>query len=164
MWLVPCEAATSEIAALKMTLWIGTFTAMHIWVSDQGSHFKIRVMELLATEHRINYPFTVAYSRWVNGTVENANRQIRAACTALLTDLKLAPQDWHTLIPLIASILDEAPLRRLGKRKAAECRTPLEVMTEIQPRRNTLTSGIPSTSVMRIDRIHAKKLVSIDKL
>ena len=88
VWLKPCSSANSETAAHEISRWIRTFTAMFYWVSDQGSHFKNQVMEHLAKDHNIHHNFTVAYSPWVNGTVENINRHIRAACTALMTELK----------------------------------------------------------------------------
>lgn len=56
---------------------------METWISDQASRFKNRVMEVLAEEHHIKHNFTVVYSPWINGTVENCMRHIRAACTAL---------------------------------------------------------------------------------
>lgn len=135
-----------------------------LWVSDQGSHFKKQRMRLLAKEHRIRHNFTVAYSPWVNGTVENIERHICAACNALLTELKLAPQDWPTTIPLITSILSEAPLEHLGKRTTETFRTPLEVMTSIQPDRNVLVSGVPNPETMSIERIRAEQLVQVDAL
>ena len=164
VWLTTCESATSEVAAREISRWIHTFTPMYIWVSDQGSHFKNRVMQHLANEHHIRHNFTVAYSPWINGTVENVNRHIRAACTALLTELKLAPQDWPNVIPLVASILNEAPLSRLGKSTSGGTRTPLEVMTSLLPRRNVLITGVPGTSTLTLDRIRAEQLVSINKL
>ena len=79
VWLIPCASANSETAARELSRWIHTFTAMFFWVSDQGSHFKNQVMEHLAKDHRIQHNFTVAYSPWTNGTVENVNRHIRSA-------------------------------------------------------------------------------------
>lgn len=92
------------------------------------------------------------------------NRHIRAAFTALLTELKLAPHDWASVVPFITSTLKEAPSLRLANRIKGSFCTPLEVMTGIQPRRNTLVSGIPSSSMLQLDRILAEKLVSIDVL
>lgn len=116
----------------------------------------------LAEDHKIRHNFTVAYSPWIDGTVEKANRHIRAACTALLTELKLAPQDWPSTIPLVASILNEAPLPHLGKRPFGTCRSPLKVMTSIQPPRNTLINGSTGSKTLRLDRIRAKQLVPIN--
>lgn len=118
-------------------------------------------MELFTSAHRAKHQFTVAYSPWINGTVENTYRHVRAACTALLTELKLAPQDWSTVIPLISSILNEAPLQRLRFRQPKVFRTPLEVMTGTQPCRSPLISIVSSSKLMELKSIRAEQLVSV---
>ena len=69
---------------------------------------------------------------------ESLMRSILAATRAMLAELKLAPQDWASVIPSIASALNEASLDRLGRRENGIARTPLEVMTGIAPRRSIL--------------------------
>lgn len=149
MWgYTPCDAAVRETAATEISRWIHTFAAMHVWVSDKGSHFKNRVMELLAPEHRVNHHFKAAYIPWVNGTVNNENRRIQVSWTALLTELKLAPHDWPRVIPLITLILNEAPSHNLGKRSKGSFHTSHEETTGIQSCRNVLVCDIPLSSML----------------
>lgn len=65
------------------------FTAIDFWVADQVSHFKNEVMKSQAKGYRIKHRFTVAYSPWINGTMENCMRHILSACLALLSEFKL---------------------------------------------------------------------------
>lgn len=52
-WLVPCRAATAEEVAKALSRWIRVFTPMNIWVSDQGSHLKNRIMDKLAHNYGV---------------------------------------------------------------------------------------------------------------
>ena len=137
-WLEPTTSADSEHTAEVLARWNRVFTAPNVWVSDQGSHFKNAVLLNLAKTHRIRHNFTVAYSPWANGTVESLMRSILSATRAMIAELKLAPQDWTSVIPAIASALNEASLDRLGRRPDGIARSPLEVMTGILPSRPVL--------------------------
>ena len=70
VWLAAVKQADSQTALSGLAIWIRVFTLMSLCVSDQGSHFKKRLMKELADAHNIKHKFTVAYSPWVNGTVE----------------------------------------------------------------------------------------------
>lgn len=93
-------------------------------------------MKQLAEDYSIEHKLTVAYSPKVNGTVENCMRHMRSACTALLSEFRLGPQDGPLVIDIIMSALNEAPLQRLGTRRDGTFSTPLEFMTGLRPSRN----------------------------
>ena len=48
--------------------------SMH--VSDQGSHFKDKVIQEFNRILQIKHHMTTAYSSWANGTVEKVNNDI----------------------------------------------------------------------------------------
>lgn len=137
-WLSSTTSATAAHAAETLSRWQRTFTAPVYWVSDQGAHFINAVMSDMADAFNIKHRPTVAYSPWVNGTVERLNRDILAALRAMLGELKLAPQDWVSVIDIIPSVLNEASESRLGRNQDGTMRSPLEVMTGIRPRRAIL--------------------------
>lgn len=163
-WLEETCSANAEHAASTLARWNRTFTAPSNWVSDQGSHFINETLRLMATDHRIAHHPTVAYAPWTNGTVERLNRDILSAMRALLAELKLAPQNWPTVIALIPTILNEAPLPRLGKSADGATLTPLEVMTGISPRR-VMLRVIPDTTAsgkaIQLDRARAEQRADI---
>ncbi len=166
-WLHVAAHADAETCAAALARWIRTFGAMTHWVSDQGTHFKNQVMAALADAYCIAHKFTVAYSPWVNGTVEAVMRTVQASCRALLTDLKLGPHDWPSIAPVIQSTLNEAPLERLGPRDEGVHRSPLEVMTGLRPRRDLLYHAITrpaDAEHMRLERIRAIQLLNIREL
>lgn len=63
---------------------------------------------------------------------------------AMLAEPKLAPTDWSSVIPAIASALNSTGHERLGHRADGVARTPLQVMTGIRPERPILQI-IPSS-------------------
>ena len=166
IWFVPTTNASSDFAARALARWIRTFTAMTTWVSDQGTHFKNEVMNILANDYRITHHFTTAYSPWSNGTVEAVNRNVMSACRALTTEAKLGPHDWPELVPVLESIINEAPTARLGKRSDGVSRSPLEVMTGLKPRRSILrgATGIHGSKSLILDRVRAEQSFNIEKL
>jgi len=67
-------------------------------------------------------------------------RQIQAAYRCIQSEMKLGPQDWPTVVGMIQSVLNEAPLKRLGSKGNGTHRSPLEVMTGIEPNRKTFSN------------------------
>lgn len=166
-WLEPTASANAAHAASTLARWNRTFTSPDNWVSDQGGHFINETLQAMAKTHRISHRPTVAYAPWANGTVERLNRDILAAMRALIAELKLAPQDWTTVIALIPTILNEAPLSRLGKDAEGFTLSPLQVMTGIRPRRlllRVLTDFADPKASTSLDRARAEQRINIAHL
>lgn len=165
-WLDLSPVANSEHTAEVLARWNRVLTVPSVWVSDQGSHFKNEVLEHLASTYRIRHNLTVAYSPWVNGTVESLMRSILSAMRSMLAEAKLGPQDWASVLPAIASALNEASLERLGRNSKGIARSPLEVMTGILPNRQILRilpSGPNHLKAKNIDHARALQVIHIDE-
>ena len=94
-------------------------------------------------------------------------RALLSACRAMLAELKLGQQDWSSVIPTIASALNEASMDRLGRRPDGPARSPLEVMTGMLPKRpflRVLPVEANHTSAKTIDRARALQLIHIEEL
>lgn len=61
-------------------------------------------------------------------------RSVLSATRAMLSELKLDPQDWASVIPTIVSAINAANLDRLGKRNDGIAFSSLEVMSGISPK------------------------------
>ena len=78
----------------------------------------------------------MAYSPWANGSIDRVCREVLRACRALLSEFPLAPPDWPAVTECVQSILNHAPLKRLGHRKGAArgfWRKPIKVFTSQKP-------------------------------
>lgn len=76
----------------------------------------------------------MAYSPWLNGTVEKRNRDIQTAMRSLPGELKLAPKNRVCIIEVIPTIINESPKERPGRNAVCTTWTSLEVMTVMKPR------------------------------
>ena len=167
LWLIPTGKADAEAAADGLTGWIRVFTIMIISVSDQGSRFKNRVMKEIADVHKIKHHFTVAYSPWINGTVESCMKHIQAANRCLQSGLKLGPKDWPLITGMIQTSLNEAPLARLGTKGDGTYSTPLEVMIGLKLARVMLRTsqiGEAQCEVKNMEKAKAMQMLDIDAL
>ncbi|GMF51787.1 unnamed protein product [Phytophthora fragariaefolia] len=69
--LVPCATPTSAVAVAAILDWHGRFGISLIWIStDQGTQFKNEVLSEVCKRLKSEQRFTVAYSPWINGSIE----------------------------------------------------------------------------------------------
>ena len=167
VWLFPAEAANADVAAESLCTWVASFGCPQWLISDQGSHFKNQVVRELSKELRTNHHFTTAYSPWANGTVERVCREVQRTCRALLSEWKLAPQDWPAVLEAIQSILNSSPLKKLGKDKSTNrWRTPHSVFTGQKTSRSLLRALPPSEyfSARNTSEVDTRRLLQIELL
>ena len=169
VWLFACTAATADNAAESILSWVASFGAMEWLVSDQGTHFKNQVIEQVTTELEARHHFTTAYTPWANGTVERVCREVLRTVKALCSEWKLSPKDWPSVIETVQSILNNAPLKRLGKSSSGNkevYRSPIEVFTG-QPAKRPLLRACPPSKYQfasSTDALGLSKKLKIDVL
>ena len=83
-------------------------------VSEQGSNFKNKLMARLAAEFHNKHHFFPDYSRRENVTVEMVFREILRTFEAQCIERALSPREWQAVTECIQSVLNHAPLKRLG--------------------------------------------------
>lgn len=165
-WIEPTEAANFECAAYTLARWSRrfTFTSPEVWISDRGSHFINATLKTMAEEYKILHKLTPAYSPWSNGTVERMNKDVIAAFRAMIAEAKLAPEDWPDITRPVQTVLNKAPLERLGRNADGSARTPLQVMTGIKPRRilvHILGVNTQEGEAMYIEHTRAARLIKL---
>jgi transposase InsO family protein len=112
LWLVPCKAATASETIEVLMRWFATFGVVLYWFSDQGSHFKNEVIQGLQRKLKAKHHFSTANCPWANGTIESACKQVIRNFRALLSDFKMAFDDWQKVLPLVQSALNNSPSSR----------------------------------------------------
>ena len=168
VWLFPFASATAETGVEALSSWVATFGCMDYVISDQGAHFKNRLLAGLVSELHANHHFTTPYSPWANGTIERVCREVLRASRALLSELGLAAQDWPSVVEIVQSVVNHSSLRRLGPRKddPGVFRCPLEVLTACKPKRPLLRSLpiSPSQKVVSLEQARAQQFMKIESL
>lgn len=169
VWLWPTDSCTSEAAAEALSVWIGVFGPMTWLVSDQGTHFKNKLVREMLEDSRVRHHFTTAYCPWANGSIERICRDVLTACKALLAEFGLPPKSWPRVTECAQSVLNHAPRQRLGPRNKGSpgvYRTPLEVFTGQRPVRPLLQAfpPVPPSSAAGLSEVRARQLVNIEEL
>ena len=75
--LIPCKSPDSDFVFNALQRWYGMFGISLCHISDQGSHFKNKIVEELNRKLATKHHFTLPYCPWSNGTVQVVNREIR---------------------------------------------------------------------------------------
>ena len=110
-----------------MLAWHSRFGAPRIWISDQGAHFKNDVLSQLSRRLKSRQVFSVAYSPWINGSVERVNRDLLQVLRALILEYKLSHHDWAYLLPMVQLSLNHSPVASLARK------APVELFTRLAP-------------------------------
>jgi hypothetical protein len=118
--LTPCATPTSTVVVEAMLAWHSRYGLPRHWISDRGSHFRNEVMKELRKRLKSRHDFTVAYSPWINGSVERANRDIAQVLRVLCLEYKVDTHDWTFFVPILLSSLNHTPVPSLGKKAPVE--------------------------------------------
>ncbi|KAJ8540654.1 hypothetical protein ON010_g12572 [Phytophthora cinnamomi] len=71
--------------------------------------------------------FTVAYSPWINGSIERVNRDVIQVLRVLCLEHKKDIRDWTMFVPLLGASINHTPVPSLGNKSPVElfCALPL---------------------------------------
>lgn len=97
---------TSDVAVQALLDWSKRFGTPEMLVFDTGSHFKNLLVNELCQRLSIEQHFVVAYSPWINGSVERINRDILQVMCVMLMEFQLDTREWVYLLPLVQSNLN----------------------------------------------------------
>ncbi|KAJ0391006.1 hypothetical protein P43SY_011949 [Pythium insidiosum] len=148
--LVACDSPTSAVTASAILDWAKRFGMPTTWISDNGSHFKNKLLESLRERLKAVHVFVPVYTPWVNGTVERINRDILQVMRVLLLEYQLDTKSWEHLLSLVQFNLNQTPVQSLGYK------APVELFTG-------LVTSKPLDSVVIPQGVNGKpKMMTID--
>ena len=137
-------------------------------ITDGGSHFKNRAMELMTQQMGIQHHITLAYCPWANGSVEIVGKELLWTTRAVISELGYSATDWGLVLPLINYVLNSR------ERDVLNGHCPIEVMTgrkPVTPTKLVLWEGVllkdATGHTIEWDRIsrHCDRLVAaLDKM
>lgn len=126
MWLTPANACKATFTARQFVARCAAFRARRSWASNNGTHFRNRVIRLAAAALRVQHRFGEANSAWTNGTVERRMQEVLKALKATLNECGLPLSEWISVIPSVQWALKMAVWRRFGT-------SPFQVMLGREP-------------------------------
>jgi hypothetical protein len=122
-----CESANALFVAINLIDWIADFGIPKIQVSDQGSHFKNKVISEINSQLKSRHHFTTAYSPFANGSIEIIVKDFLTTLKKLRFETNTPASQWRSLLPMIQFALNHSPRKDKGNY------SPVELMTGIKP-------------------------------
>ncbi len=80
-----------------------------------------------------HHDFVTAHCPWANGTVEVANRCILRVFRSLLSEWRLAVEDWERLAPIVQLVVKHTRREFLGNEAPVTAMTGLPAMSPLAP-------------------------------
>ena len=105
--------------------------------------------------------FTLAYTPWTNGTVEVVCRELLRAVRSLNSEFQLPLRCWPSVLPVVQSALNNAPLKRLCDRCPLTALTGLPQET---PLRTIKTSKYNHARISSISEVRSRQTLQVKKL
>jgi hypothetical protein len=112
--LIPCKSCDHFIVVDALVEWYSRFGHAKVHISDNGTHFKNKVIKELHRVTDTKHHFVTAYCPWANGSVEVVNDIILKLLRSLLSEYKMKPEEWPRLVPLIQGVINHTPSKRLA--------------------------------------------------
>lgn len=111
--------------------WAKSFGMSDLWISDNGTHFKNKLLEDLRERMKALHTFVPVYTPWINGAEERLNRDILQVMRVFLFEYQLGTKSCEYLLPLVQSNLNQTPVRSLGNKAPVELFTGLVTTTPL---------------------------------
>ena len=112
--LYATPSADAMAAATSLLDWVSSYGTPQILVSDQGTHFKNRLVAELTRILGIKHKFVHAYMPWANGSIERMNREVLKLLRKLVCEARARLEEWESFVPLVQAALNHAPRERLA--------------------------------------------------
>lgn len=160
VYLRACAHADAETTANVLVEYFTTFVPVLQWFSDQGTHFKNEVMELLAKDLGVRHHFSTAYVPWSNGTVESVCKQTLRVMRAFSHECQIEEADWTKTVPAIQSIINNTPARRLGNRAPVTVHTGMDAGNPL----DLALTSLSYKDAFSVDEVRIKQTMDIELL
>jgi hypothetical protein len=131
--LIPTKACDHHSMAEALAWWIARYGKPLSLRSDQGSHFKAKVLEELTKKYKIQQNFTLPYSPWANGAIEILNKTLLRVLRSVILENNLQIQDWPYLLPLIQGVINGTTSERLAGHAPREVFMGLQNLDPLEP-------------------------------
>lgn len=134
-----------------LTEYFTAFVPVLFWFSDQGTHLKNEVMEILAKSLGAKHNFSTPYVPWSNGTVESVCKKFLRVMRAFSAEFQIPESDWPSTVPAIQSIINNTPTRRLGNRSPTAVHTCMKSGNHLHLAMTTVKyDDVSSVDVVRV--------------
>lgn len=136
IWVQSYSNPDCESASTSLYKWVSSFGSMEGLVTDRRPHFTSLLFRNLTEGKYIRHHFSTAYCPWAKSTLERLCKEALGTGKAVLPEWLLAPDKWPHIINCLQTIINQAPLKRVGRRRDEGTTSwlfPLEFSTRLRP-------------------------------
>jgi hypothetical protein len=157
--LLPCVSPTSMVAVEAILAWHSRYGIPPLWISDQGSHFKNQVVDDVCRRMKSRQEFTVAYSPWLNGSIERLNRDLLQVLRVFCLEYRVDTHDWSYSVPMLQANLNHTPVPSLHNKAPIELfcglpiPSPLRFCVDLKRRQIVEMTDPPEQIQQKIDSL-----------
>lgn len=108
-WFFATTGTTADNAAIAIIDWFASLGVPHGLISDVPTHFRNETLRLVGKSLRLPHHVTLPYTPWSKGAVQRLGKEVDRTFRALLSELQMLFKEWSDLLPVIQSILNNAP-------------------------------------------------------
>lgn len=106
--------ADADSTVESLMNWFSRYGIVERWQSDNGGHFKNKVMKAMAKKMSAAHHFTTAAAPWSNGTVEVVNSTVLKVFMALIAQYQMREEEWPALLPDVTYAINHTRVPRLA--------------------------------------------------
>eukprot|EP00918_Siedleckia_nematoides_P079440 GHVU01173983.1.p1 GENE.GHVU01173983.1~~GHVU01173983.1.p1 ORF type:complete len:387 (+),score=14.79 GHVU01173983.1:193-1353(+) len=109
-------SCTAEAASQHLTDWCRSYNVPLWLVSDQGSHFKAKIINALTQQLGYKHHLVPVAVPWADGIAENMGKQVLKTLRVLHSEVRVAGKEytWTDCLALVEKRLNETHYRKLN--------------------------------------------------
>jgi len=113
-WFFAFADTSAENAAQAIIDWSAAFGVPNGLISDGPTRFKNETVRRVAKGLKVPHHFTLPYAPWRNGAVERLGKELLRVFRAAVSELQMRFEEWPDLLPVVQSVLNNAPSPQRG--------------------------------------------------
>ncbi|MEN9639683.1 MAG: hypothetical protein RLZZ262_1552, partial [Bacteroidota bacterium] len=129
--LVPCKTTDAEAAVNGILDWIALFGIPKAFFSDQGPHFRNKVMKCLVKSLNVIHDFSTPYCAWANCLVERVLRDLKALFGLLCIETRTDREEWPKLIRNVQMAINHRPSKSLDGEAPVRVHTGMDAYNAV---------------------------------
>eukprot|EP00918_Siedleckia_nematoides_P099937 GHVU01218606.1.p1 GENE.GHVU01218606.1~~GHVU01218606.1.p1 ORF type:complete len:1004 (-),score=109.13 GHVU01218606.1:721-3732(-) len=113
--LYACQTDDGETVGNCLADWAKHYTLPEVLSTDQGPHFKNKVVKALTDKAIIHHHFSFPYCPWSNGTAEVVNKAVKRCFQSVINTLRKNKRDWPQYVSAVTTAINGVKRRELQR-------------------------------------------------
>lgn len=158
LWV--CNKAGSDDVLNALLDWYKRLSVPKLWILDGGSHFKNQILKEIATKSKVQHIMSLAYSPWIDGSIERLNRGILQVTRVMLLEDKTDVNDWPTFVPLVQTNFNHTLVSLVEEQGTFTGLPAHSLLNEMAQNNGLCTLDITARVVMSVQKLRSSLVLT----